>query len=63
MASPSQQVIILAGLPGSGKTTLAHRLTSLGYVWINQVRIASKSCATTLLSMTYVSQYLSSRDH
>ena len=35
----------LAGLPGSGKTTLAHRLSSLGYVWINQVKSASQECA------------------
>ena len=30
-------MIVLAGLPGAGKSTLAQRLQSLGWVIINQV--------------------------
>lgn len=38
-----QRVILLAGLPGSGKTTVAGQLQSLGWVWVNQVRLWSSS--------------------
>ena len=36
-----QRVILLAGLPGSGKTTVAVQLQSLGWVWVNQVHSSS----------------------
>ena len=39
MAFNSQRVIILAGLPASGKTTLSKRLADFGFVWINQVKV------------------------
>jgi adenylylsulfate kinase-like enzyme len=32
-----QRMIVLAGLPGAGKSTLAQRLQSVGWVIINQV--------------------------
>ena len=36
---PQRRVVILAGLPGSGKTTLALRLQTAVWVWINQVSL------------------------
>ena len=33
-----QRMIVLAGLPGAGKSTLAQRLQAIGWVIINQVR-------------------------
>lgn len=49
MAFKSQRVVILAGLPASGKTTLSTRLRELGFAWINQVgHWRSTSCCSKL---------------
>jgi broad-specificity NMP kinase len=36
-----QRVIVLAGLPGSGKTFVAKRLQTVGWIWINQVYLTA----------------------
>lgn len=33
----ARRVIVLAGLPGSGKTFVAKKLQAAGWIWINQV--------------------------
>ncbi|BDA48138.1 probable bifunctional polynucleotide phosphatase/kinase at N-terminal half [Coccomyxa sp. Obi] len=46
-----QRVIILAGLPGSGKTTVAKQLQNLGWVWVNQDTLGSRrACEEALVS-------------
>ncbi|HEY9793423.1 MAG TPA: ATP-binding protein [Candidatus Obscuribacterales bacterium] len=34
-----KQLVLLVGVPGSGKTTLAQRLVDRGYVWLNADQI------------------------
>ena len=48
MAFNSQRVVILAGLPASGKTTLSKRLGDFGFVWINQVGVTQSTHTASL---------------
>lgn len=44
--APPLRVLVLVGLPASGKTTLAHLLRGAGWAWVNQV--AFPACCASL---------------
>ena len=44
--APPPRVLVLVGLPASGKTTLAHLLRSAGWAWVNQVPLSCLPAAS-----------------